>query len=334
MSWLVQSRLVNGPFEDPGVYLDFRFGRRAFLFDLGDLGALSARELLRVSHVFVSHAHVDHFAGFDRMLRLHLHRPEPLHLIGPPGFIDRVEHKLRGYLWNLLGEDSVDFRLVVGEFEHERVARMAAFHARDAFRRREAPPPVLPPGCVLDEEQLRVEAATLDHGTPCLAFALRERRQVNVLRGGLERLGLAPGPWLNEVKRAVRTGAPDDTRIPVSDDGATAVNLGELKASALRIDRGQIVAYVTDAGPHDANAAKIVALARDADQLFIEAVYLEEDSRLAATNYHLTAAKAGRLAREAGARHLVPFHFSARYLDRPDAPAQEAQRAFAGESAG
>src|SRR3712207_1007436 len=95
MSWLVQPRLVNDPFSDPGLYLDFRYGRRAILFDLGDVGPLSSRELLRVSHVFVSHTHVDHIAGFDRLFRLCLHRPSPLTLIGPPGFAGQVEHRIR-----------------------------------------------------------------------------------------------------------------------------------------------------------------------------------------------------------------------------------------------
>jgi ribonuclease Z len=145
MTRLVQCTLVNDPFSDPGLFIDFCFGRRALLFDLGDLTPLSPRQLFRVSHAFVSHAHMDHFVGFDRLLRVCLHRTMPLHLVGPAGFADRVEHKLKAYTLDLLGEGSCDFVITVAEFNGERFDRLCEFHARETFRHREVSPVQLPP---------------------------------------------------------------------------------------------------------------------------------------------------------------------------------------------
>ncbi|HYF52720.1 MAG TPA: MBL fold metallo-hydrolase [Salinarimonas sp.] len=328
MTWLVQARLVNGPFDDPGLVLDVRFARRALLFDLGDNHALSARELMRVSHAFVSHAHMDHLAGFDRLLRLCLHRPGPLSLVGPPGFADRIEHRLTSYSWNLLDETSADCVIEATEFDGTRIARAARFRARGAFTREEVAPPDLAPGLVHDEAAFEVRAEALDHGIPSLAFRLQERIRVNVLRDGLLALGLPAGPWLNDAKRAVREGAPDDTPIEVEDG---AMPLGRIRERALRVGPGQSVAYVVDAAPTPANEAAILRLASGADQLFIEAAFLDEDRAVAAQRRHLTAAQAGRLARRAGVRRLVVLHHSPRYLDRPDALRLEAEAAFRGE---
>lgn len=327
MSWLVQPRLVNDPFSDPGVYLDFRFGRRAILFDLGDVSPLSSRELLRVSHVFVSHTHVDHMAGFDRLFRLCLHRTTPLTFVGPPNFTTQIEHRIRSFTWNLLDESSVDFCLRVMDFDGVRLTRAAEFSAREAFARRDMTPPAFPDGIAWAEDDFRIECVAVDHGIPSLAFALKEVMQVNVWRDRLEELGLPPGPWLNAAKRAARAGFSDDHRIE-HPQGTTS--LGELKERAFHIAPGQVVAYITDAAPHAENRAKILKLADRADQLFIEAVFLERDRHLAVASLHLTAQEAGLIAREAQARHVTPFHHSARYLSEPDVLRDEMQSAFAG----
>ena len=66
--------LVNDLFGDPALYVSLPWERRALLFDLGDITALSAGRLLKITDVFVSHAHVDHFVGFDHLLRVLLGR--------------------------------------------------------------------------------------------------------------------------------------------------------------------------------------------------------------------------------------------------------------------
>ena len=315
-SSLVQARLINGPFGDPGMLVDFQFGRRALLFDLGDLADLSPREILRVTDIFVSHTHMDHFAGFDRLLRLLLHRPEPLRMVGPAGFADRVENKLAAYTWNLLGEHSPDFVIHAVEFEGGRVAAAATFRARRGFRREDHAPPDLPGGVVLRDDEFSVHATVLDHGMPSLAFAFQETVRVNVWKERLGRLGLPVGPWLNEAKRLVRTGAADGH--PVIVPGRAPIPLGLLKEQAFRIGPGQRIVYVTDVAFTEANVGRIVELARDADHLFIEATFLGEDEAVARERMHLTAAQAGMIARLAGAAKVTPFHFSPRYLDRED----------------
>ena len=110
----------------------------------------------------------------------------------------------------------------------------------------------------------------------------------------------------------------------------------ELKAGALvvgaepflRTARGQKIAYVVDLAYDEQNVEKIVALARDADQLFIEAPFLDVDANIAAERWHLTARQAGDIAKRAGVRRLFPFHFSARYRDRAEELTREAQEAF------
>jgi len=62
---LLHAQLVNDRFGDPAVYVETLFERHAVLLDLGDISALPPRKANRIEQVFVSHAHIDHFFGFD-----------------------------------------------------------------------------------------------------------------------------------------------------------------------------------------------------------------------------------------------------------------------------
>jgi ribonuclease Z len=96
---------------------------------------------------------------------------------------------------------------------------------------------------------------------------------------------------------------------------------------------GQRIAYATDAAMTEENAARIAALARDVDLLFIEAAFLEADRDHALRKSHMTAAFAGRVAAAARARRAVPFHFSTRYLGEGDRLVEEFEAARAAANA-
>lgn len=327
MSLLVQPRLVNAPSGDPGLYLDFKFGRRAMLFDLGDTAPLSPRELLRVSHVLISHTHMDHVAGLERLLRLRLHRPRRLTFLGPEGIVEQIGNRLGAYTWNLLDQTSVDFRIEVQAFDGVRISEAAEFAARDRFARRPLPLRQPGPGLVLSEPEFDIQAVALDHGIPSLAFAFRQRQRVNVWRNELEALNLPVGPWIDIAKQAIRDGRPDRYRITIPGIGEIA--LGLLRARVFRREEGQHFAYVTDAADTEANRARILGLARDADHLFIEAPFLDADRDIAAATRHLTARAAGEIAGTAAATRLTTFHYSARYGDDHSAHVAEVRAAYA-----
>jgi ribonuclease Z len=329
---IFQPRLVNGPFGDPALFVDVLFERRALLFDLGDLAALPARKLLRASHVFVSHTHMDHFVGFDRLLRVCLGRERPLALYGPEHFIGQVGHKLAAFTWNLVENYAVDLVLSVHEVGGDGLVRRATFSSRDRFVPHELEPRPLGDGRLLVEPSFDVRCAVLDHRTPCLGYALQEATHVNVWRNRLADLGLEPGPWLREVKRQVLAGAGDDATVTAraSDGTDRAVALGVLRTAALQLVPGEKIAYVTDVAYHADNVRRIESLAAHADILFLECTFLDADAGEAARKHHLTARQAGALARAAGAALLVPFHFSPRYAGREAELRAEARAAFGG----
>jgi ribonuclease Z len=325
-----EARLVNGGFGDPALYLGFLHERRALLFDLGEIGALRPREILAVTDVFVTHTHIDHFIGFDRLLRIMLNRDKTVRLYGPEGLVANVAGKLAGYTWNLV--EDYRLKLEVHEIGPRRVRRVT-FSCRNRFRARTRPHARRFDGIVVDEQGFAVEARHLDHAVPCLGFALREKVHLNVNGDRLRKLGWEVGPWLSRVKAAIRAGRPAATpvRVPVRTGERLRLRtlpLAEIAAEAVIETPGERLAYVTDIRRTPENERRVLELARGADHLFCEAAFLERDADHAERKHHLTARQAGELARLAGARRLTIFHFSPKYEGEEGLLREEAATAF------
>lgn len=177
-------------------------------------------------------------------------------------------------------------------------------------------------GVLRETPLFRVRSVPLEHhDIISLAFSFEESVHINVWKNRLDELRLPTGPWLTELKKRVREGAPDSTRITVhwrTRDGSHAqeMELGELKQKVLEFVPAQKVCYVTDVADNERNRAALNAFLQGADLLFIEAVFLDEDRSHAERKAHLTARAAGAIARSAGIKNAVPFHFSPRYFAR------------------
>ena len=333
MRTTLDPRLVDPSGFEPGLVVDVRDERRALLIDLGpNLAALAPRVLLRVTHAFVTHTHMDHFAGFDHLLALGLGRVRRLVLWGGPGFVEQVEHKLRAYTWNVVHRYEVPMTIEAHALAVDGSRRSARFESARGFERIDAPAEGHAAAALLDEPLFGVRATIVDHEMPVLAFAIDEKAQVRVAVDRIAAMGLATGAWLRTLKRAVLDDAPDATPIELAwrdraGDHVERRSVGELRPLVLDTIPGRRIGYVTDLRFTPDNIEQLARLLDGVDLLYIESVFSDADRAHALRKNHLTALQAGAIARRLRAKKVVPFHFSPRYRGAEAALREEVLRA-------
>jgi ribonuclease Z len=311
--------IPGGLFGDPLVHLRLRQRARSLFLDLGDSGRLPARIAHQVTDVFLSHAHMDHIAGFLWFLRSRIGVTETCRLFGPPGIAGHLAGFIAGVCWDRIGDTGPRFE--IGELHGDRLrrSRIQVGHPLEPAGEVEAPR-----GLVREEPDFSVRAVTLDHGIPVLAWRLDTAPGVHMLPERLRAAGLREGPWVGELKRRLLAG---EDQAQVAMPGGSRRVAAELAHLVERRPARSLV-YATDLADTGENRRRLVELARGADVLICEAGFAAADAAQARRTGHLTARACGEIAASAGARRLVPFHLSRRY-ERDASPVyDEVEAAF------
>ncbi|MEA3222782.1 MAG: MBL fold metallo-hydrolase [Thermodesulfobacteriota bacterium] len=323
-------KLVNGPLFDPIVHIRILNERGAIMFDCGRFlslpvsggvkSVLTNREILLLNAIFISHAHMDHFMGFDHVLRVILHRQRPLHIYGPEGITDKVLSKLHAYTWNLTGEYMLE--VYIHEIRADTIITSKT-SARTGFNVAGEKRALREDNIISREPRYTVEAVILEHNTPCLGFIMKERLHVNIKGDMLLKKGYLAGPWIGMLKELVLTGAIDTHLKVDTSSGVCDLLVEDIVKDIVIVSPGQKIVYVTDIRYSRDNLEKIMDVASGTDILFIEAFYLDELKDQAYKKGHLTAAQAGRIAQMIGAKKVIPMHISPRYHSRVDSITKE-----------
>lgn len=138
-----------------------------------------------------------------------------------------------------------------------------------------------------------ITARALEHGMDCYGYRLQEDDGVRMLPEKLAKAGVK-GAQVGELMKRGSIAIGDRT-----------VQLAEVSEAR----PGQAFAITMDTRP----CAGAAALAQGVDLLVSESTYLSSEAQEAHDHFHMTAAGAARMARDAGARRLVLTHFSQRY---------------------
>lgn len=170
-------------------------------------------------------------------------------------------------------------------------------------------------GAAVPFDGYEVRAFDTDHTPDSLGWALVEPDRLG--RFDVERAraaGVPEGPLFGRLHRG------EDVELP---DGRT-VRAADLVGPSRP---GRTLVYTGDTRPCE----DVREAAEGADVLVHEATFTREEAQRAADTRHSTAADAGRIAAQAGARRLVLTHFSARYSELPRRLVAEARTMFDGE---
>jgi ribonuclease Z len=298
-------RVLGAPGRDNALFVQIDSGQAVerLLFDCGDgcLADFTPGDVRAIHHVFFSHLHMDHVGGFDTFFRCTFDGDN--RVWGPPDTARILHHRFRGFLWNLHEGMTGTWR--VSDVFPDRV-RTTRFELAEAFADAHDDGERPYERIVCEGAGYTVEAVTMDHRTPTLAYVVREKPRQNVDAGRLAAMGLKPGPWMKHLKEP--SGGAAEVAV-----GGTTYSPDELRRALVVETAGESVAYLTDFLLDEPATDRLAQVLRGCRTVVCEAQYRHADAELAARNYHMTTVQAATLARRAGVGELVLFHLSDRY---------------------
>lgn len=317
-------RILGAAGRDNALLVQIDSGQafERLLFDCGEgcLSELPFRDIQAIDHLFFSHLHMDHVAGFDTFFRCTFNRNmRPNRVWGPPETARILQHRFQGFLWNLHEDMSATW--LVHDI-HPQLIHTTRMELSDAFAVAHEEGTELHEGTILKGAGFAVDAFTMDHRTPTLAYVVREKTRWNIDTFRLASLGLQPGPWLKQLKES--TSSPDDVVI----DGIRH-SLTELRKEVIVETAGKSIAYLTDFLLDEQATERLCDALRGCGTMICEAQYRHRDLDLARRHFHMTTVLSATLAARAQAGELILFHLSNRY-DRSEwlEMLQEARQVF------
>jgi ribonuclease Z len=300
--------ILGSPGDDNALLVEVNSGQAVhlLLFDCGEgcVSSLGFAQIQAIEHLFFSHLHMDHVAGFDSFFRANFARgSKPNHIWGPRRTSQIMQHRFQGFVWNLHGESPATWRV---HDVLETTVETTRFELAEAFEN------AYPDGTrdqvrtILETPDFTVETVEMDHLTPSLAYIVREPPRTNLDAAKLSALGLKPGGWVKDLKN------PPPGRTTLEIDGQER-DLASLRDQLLVTVPGDSIAYLTDFLLDEAALEKLAGPLSGCRTIVCESQYRHADLELARKNHHMTALLAATIAERAGATELILFHISDRY---------------------
>ena len=232
-----------------------------------------------------------------RLLITHFHGD---HVFGLPGLFQTLglnNYQKTLYIYGPKGTKEF-IKKIYDTFIHTKKISMEIFEVHGTF---------------IETPDFKLTALSLDHDSPTNGYMFEEKDKLRIDKNKLKRLKIhQSNPELGKLAKGI------DIKI----------NNKIIKYKDLTYkQKGKKISFIFDTGLCN-NAKKLV---QASDLAVIESTFLEnsEEGKEKAKEYkHLTAAQAGRLAKQGKAKELILTHFSQRYENKENLLLQEAKKIF------
>ncbi len=231
----------------------------------------------KLTKIFITHWHGDHILGLPGLLQtLSMGSyPYTLEIYGPRGTLNWFER-----IKPFCGSKIINVK--VSEIEE---------------------------GLVTENDEWKVEASRMDHGTPTLAysFILKEKKRINKKK--LKKLKLPNSPLIGKL---------------VSGETITFNGKKISPRGLVYTEPEKKITFILDTR-YNENA---ISLAKGSELLVTESTFMDSESDKAREYMHLTAKQAATIAKKAKAKKLALIHISQRYEHNTSPMLKEAKKVF------
>lgn len=298
----IETNFIDPAGLTPAVFL--KKDGKVLLFDCGR-AVYPPKLILSLKYLFISHAHVDHLIGFDELLVMQLYAPDNrLTIFGPEGITRCIMHKINSYTWNLVGTEAICIDVKELKDDH---MNHTTFSVNGNMKGERLDTQPIKDDIIVTGDDFLVKRIYLNHGIQSVGYAFQEHDKLNVRADVMEKRSFKGGPWIRQLKQAFQTGK----HVSIKVHGKT-YNTEDL-ADLIEENKGFKMVYVTDFLWDEHTCQSLPQFAHDANILYCEAAYKDEDLALAQKNFHMTDSHAEELAQLASVKKLIKFHRSERY---------------------
>lgn len=301
----------NSPFEDHHLLLKIAHEKELMLFDIGDITKIPLKQLLKVRFLFISHFHMDHFAGFSYFLRTILRLQNiTIRIYGPNNLMLKIAHAIHSYDWNLIQESAPLFELI--EIQDHFIYQLDStlfylitpeYILKHRYR-------VAKTSILRKTSKYQVEYVQLDHKIPVIGYKVFSAPFIHVIK---EALGeIKAGIWIKKAQMMIQNQENPQTLITLNDQAS--LSLEKIQNRFFKTSDSKKIAYITDCLYHGKNQKLLWDFLKKIDLLFIEAHFLAQDQHLANQTYHLTTKDVADIISHLKIEQWVIGHLSQRYL--------------------